>query len=248
MTEDDVEIPRGIALAWGIPSAPDRRQKSDLSVERIISIALEIADESGLAAVSMAAVAGRLGYTPMSLYRYVAAKDDLVLLMGDAAFGQPPAEIADAGEWRQAVQLWVDAVLSLYERHPWLLDLASGGLPLTPNALAWMEAIMSAFATTDLTIEDTVKSAMMIVGQTRWEAIMIRSQSRIPEAHADGPGYPAGQARVLSTLVDGKAFPSMSRLLKAPEFFGEKRSSAFGLERAIDGLALYIDNQPPLTH
>ena len=49
--------------------------------------AIEIADADGLGAVSMAAVATRLGYTPMSLYRYVSAKDDLMLLMQETATG-----------------------------------------------------------------------------------------------------------------------------------------------------------------
>ena len=60
-----------------------------MSVEKIVDAAIEIADADGLGAVSMAAVATRLGYTPMSLYRYVSAKDDLMLLMQETATGTP---------------------------------------------------------------------------------------------------------------------------------------------------------------
>ena len=83
------ELPRGIALAWGIAANPQRGPKREMSVERIVEAAVEIADAEGLGAVSMAAVAARLGFTPMSLYRYVSAKEDLILLMQEEATGAP---------------------------------------------------------------------------------------------------------------------------------------------------------------
>ncbi|THG31498.1 TetR/AcrR family transcriptional regulator [Naasia lichenicola] len=245
MTEEDVEIPRGIALAWGIPAASDRKQKTELSVDRIISVALELADESGLAAVSMAAVAGRLGYTPMSLYRYVAAKDDLVMLMGDAAVGSPPEDVAAATDWRSAVDAWIEAILDLYERHPWLLDLPANPLPVTPNAVDWMESLLGSFATTNLTIEDTVRAAILVTGQARWEATMLRLRSNVlPEGAALVP-VSTPNARVLSSLLDDQSHPSMSRMLRS-RFSGDGQRASFGVERALDGLALYIDAQPPL--
>ena len=88
MADDaDLELPRGVALAWGVAADPQRGPKREMSVEKIVEAAVELADAEGLGAVSMAAVAARLGYTPMSLYRYVSAKDDLMLLMQEEATG-----------------------------------------------------------------------------------------------------------------------------------------------------------------
>ena len=71
--------------------------KREMSVEKIVEAAVEIADAEGLGAVSMAAVAARLGYTPMSLYRYVSAKDDLTA--ADAGGGdRPAARVGSRGE------------------------------------------------------------------------------------------------------------------------------------------------------
>ncbi len=47
--------------------------------------AVDLADAEGLPAVSMARVAEALGYSPMALYRYVESKDELLVLMADAA-------------------------------------------------------------------------------------------------------------------------------------------------------------------
>lgn len=44
----------------------------------VLRASVEIADELGLAAVTMQAVADRLGVTPMALYRHVENKDDLL--------------------------------------------------------------------------------------------------------------------------------------------------------------------------
>src|SRR3954462_15876956 len=94
MNEDpapDVELPRGVALAWGVAANPQRGPKRELSIERIVEAAVEIADAEGLAAVSMSSVATSLGFTTMSLYRYVSATEDLILLMQEYGTGLPPA-------------------------------------------------------------------------------------------------------------------------------------------------------------
>ena len=38
------ELPRGIALAWGVAANPQRGPKREMSVERIVEAAVEIAD------------------------------------------------------------------------------------------------------------------------------------------------------------------------------------------------------------
>src|SRR5690242_4367559 len=118
----DPELPRGIALAWGVAANPQRGPKREMSVERIVEAAVELADADGLAAVSMAAVAARLGFTPMSLYRYVTAKDDLILLMQEEATGLPPEAVRE-GDWRAQLTALYRAQLDGYLRHPWVLDV-----------------------------------------------------------------------------------------------------------------------------
>src|SRR6476660_9220556 len=114
-TDDvEIELPRGVALAWGIAASPQRGPKREMSVERIVEAAVELADAEGLGAVSMAAVAARLGYTPMSLYRYVTAKDDLVLLMQEEATGLPPESVREVQGWRGQLEALYHSMLQLY--------------------------------------------------------------------------------------------------------------------------------------
>ena len=114
----DLELPRGVALAWGVAADPQRGPKREMSVEKIVEAAVELADAEGLGAVSMAAVAARLGYTPMSLYRYVSAKDDLLLLMQEEATGLPPEPVREDG-WRARLEAALPRACSqLYLRAP----------------------------------------------------------------------------------------------------------------------------------
>ena len=96
-SESSPELPRAVALAWGVAANPQRGPKREMSVERIVDAAVELADAGGLGAVSMAAVASALGFTPMSLYRYVTAKDDLCCSCRSAGIGVPPEAILESG-------------------------------------------------------------------------------------------------------------------------------------------------------
>ena len=64
----------------------------------ILAASLELADEQGLAAVTMHAVADRLGVTPMALYRHVANKADLLDGMVESILLEVPLP-DPADEW-----------------------------------------------------------------------------------------------------------------------------------------------------
>src|SRR3954453_17722428 len=76
-----------VELIWTQPPPPARQR--NLGRPEIVAAAMAVADEGGAEAVTMKAVAARLGpYTPMALYRYVGSKDGLVDLMLDAAIAE----------------------------------------------------------------------------------------------------------------------------------------------------------------
>ncbi|MET0726564.1 MAG: TetR/AcrR family transcriptional regulator, partial [Leifsonia sp.] len=135
MVDLEDALPRGVALTWGVAENPQRGPKRELSIERIVETAVEIADAEGLGAVSMAKVAANLGFTTMSLYRYVTSKDDLLVLMEDAASEMPIPSEDDVLPWRDGVHRWVNAVRAVYREHPWIAKVPIAGAPMTPNSL-----------------------------------------------------------------------------------------------------------------
>jgi DNA-binding transcriptional regulator YhcF (GntR family) len=113
----------------------DRRGgQRGLTREQLVRTAVAIADTEGLGALSMRGVAARLGVAAMAPYRYVRGKDELVLLMADAAFGERGYPAKPSGDWRERLTLGGRTLWALFRRHPWLAQLGPITRPLPlPN-------------------------------------------------------------------------------------------------------------------
>jgi AcrR family transcriptional regulator len=124
----DEPLPRALEILWR--DDPPRRS-GGLTRARIVEAAIELADGEGLAALSMARLAQRLGCGTMSLYRHVANKDELVTFMLSAGVG-PPTSGIDATDWRGALTDWAVGLWHVYHRHPWSLQATA---TLRPRAV-----------------------------------------------------------------------------------------------------------------
>src|SRR5690606_24295200 len=102
------ELPRIVQLAWGLDDRGTRGPRRTLTLEQVLDAAIAVANEEGFAALSMSRVAKQLGFTTMSLYRYVDSKDQLVELAWDRALGPPP-ELPAEGDWRDRLDAWASA-------------------------------------------------------------------------------------------------------------------------------------------
>ncbi|MCU1439958.1 MAG: TetR/AcrR family transcriptional regulator [Rhodoglobus sp.] len=241
MDDAEIDLPRGVALAWGIAANPQRGPKRELSIERIVEAAVEIADADGLAAVSMSSVATSLGFTTMSLYRYVTAKDDLILLMQEYGTGLPPATIAEAPTWREGLARWSTETRAVYSAHPWLIDVPILGTPNTPNNLAWMDAALATLHDTPLDPSERLGALLLVTGQTRWEATIERSYAISSQSLGMTPEERDRiDAQVIATLVTPEAFPHLFEVIRAGVFEAQDNPFEFGLERLLDGLEHYI--------
>jgi AcrR family transcriptional regulator len=246
MTADtpvEPELPRGIALAWGVAASPQRGPKREMSIERIVDAAVEIADAEGLAAVSMSRVAQSLGYTTMSLYRYVTAKDDLLVLMQEQGIGLPPEPDPDLdpADWRGRLRAIGHAQLDVHRQHPWLLDVSIQGTPVTPNNLAWMDAMLDALSGVPLDEGERVAVILLLTGQVRWQSTIEHSyEVAAHEAGIDPQAIDDGQSAILEAFVTAEEFPALRRAVDAGVFRESDDPFAFGLERVLDGVADYI--------
>ncbi|WP_091469791.1 TetR/AcrR family transcriptional regulator [Paenarthrobacter nitroguajacolicus] len=236
-----VELPPGIAIAWGLERPSTRGTKAELSATRIVEAAIRLADEEGLTAVSMARVAKDLGFTSMSLYRHLRSKEELLVLMVDAAFGEP--DIADIPgstgpgsepDWRTATRNWAKAIEQRYRRHPWILDYPVTGPPASPHELLWLEQLLRALAPTSLTASEKLNSALML-------ANLVRSSTRMELDVADNDSPAAFEAYVgmLFKLLDAEKHREVLGLFSDPELAVMEQAGdelSFALERYLDGM------------
>lgn len=242
---DDPELPRSLALAWGVAAHPQRGPKRELSVERIVAAAIALADENGLGAVSMAAIAGSLGFTPMSLYRYVSAKDDLIVLMQDHATGTPPASIREAyatSGWRAGLHEWAAGNVAIYRAHPWILDIPVAGVAATPHSAAWLDLGLELLAGLPLAEPEKLATVLVVMGQARWQGITERSYLEAAQAAAADPrAVEAGMEAMMSFFITPDTFPSIARAMAGGAFgMGGADPFAYGIERVLDGIAGYV--------
>ena len=148
MADRSTDLPPG-SPRRGASRAPTKGPRPGLTLEAIVAAAIDIADEEGLDAVSMNRVAKRLGSSPMSLYRYVASKEELLALMVDAALGTMPDRRPRRG-WRERLERCAWSTCGAMRAHPWSTHVPITGPPLTPNAVAWLEDALAALRDTGL--------------------------------------------------------------------------------------------------
>ena len=240
---DPVEhgLPSGVALAWGVAERPQRGPKRELSIERIVEAAVAIADEEGLPSVSMAKVATSLGFTTMSLYRYVTSKDDLLLLMQDSVAANAIPGPSDELDWRDGVRAWVAQAVSIYFAHPWIGDIPVASVPLTPNNLLLVDSALHAMRDLTLTEAEKMSTVLLLSGYARDVGTITSGFARAMRAGIDsGVISGAKYAEALRELVTPERFPDLAPVVESGEYTAEGGDSfGFGLDRILDGLAAY---------
>ena len=127
-----------------------------LSLDRIVTVTLELMDEQGIGAATMRAVSSRLGVRSMSLYRYVQDRDELF----DAVVERIVNELADDPEvqlrpvdgWRPYLAGMAHGVRRYARAHPHAFPLVATRPPAAPwvnpplRSLRWVEAMLTGLA------------------------------------------------------------------------------------------------------
>ncbi|MGA6163035.1 TetR/AcrR family transcriptional regulator [Amycolatopsis magusensis] len=223
----------GAKLLWEPHTPGARGPKPVLGVDRIVAVAIGLADAEGLGAVSMQRIADELGFTKMSLYRHVPSKADLIAVMTDQGFGEP-ADLAGGG-WREQLHEWCLLMFAVLQRHPWLLDSSLCPRVWGPCELGWVERALTALEGTGLTGGERLDAVATLTGHLRAIAEQARNSST-PEADF---------SRTLAAVMaaHGDRFPSMAAAFSDAAEGGQDNALEFGLARILDGLAVLIDRR-----
>jgi AcrR family transcriptional regulator len=211
---------------WVPRTPPARGPKPALTRDQIADAAIAVADAEGLAAVSMQRVAADLGYTKMSLYRYLPGKSEMVAAMLERAIGEPPPPPHTG--WRGRLTAWAEALLARYQAHPWALEATTGRRPIGPNELTWMETALAALPEEGLTGAERLDAVATIAGHVRALAAQVE-ESDLAAAIGLVLRDHAGRFPHVVAAVTG----------------GGQRDQAFrfGLDRILDGLGDLIEQR-----
>jgi AcrR family transcriptional regulator len=213
----------------------------------------------------MARVAAELGFTTMSLYRYVASKEELLQLMWNASARGAEDLVLEGDGWRARLRMWAVVQREVLDRHPWLTQMPMAAPPVAPNSLIFVERGLETMDGTGLPDADKLRFIGLISSYTLSEARMFndalraaREQTATAASDGEGNGDEAGPPwtfdALLRELVDEKTYPRLYRIAWTPPDDGsaeggappsEREEFLFGIDRILDGIQAFMDRAGP---
>jgi DNA-binding transcriptional regulator YhcF (GntR family)/AcrR family transcriptional regulator len=247
--------PRARRVAAPVPAAapaPARaRGGADrpLSIDQIVAAAIAIADAEGMTAVSMRRLATELGAAPMSLYRHVSDKQDLLLRMLDAVYAQYSFPATPPVGWRERLELAARLLWGMGRRHPWLALAMSLTRPqATPHALPFTEWVLTALDSHGLDQWTIFTVHLTLLNYVRGTAINVELEAEAEAASGlDSEQWTEANEHQLQELLRTGRFPLLGRLAADGYDFDLDRLFEFGLQRLLDGIAVVVEGGPPAS-
>ncbi|MCT9871247.1 TetR/AcrR family transcriptional regulator [Paenarthrobacter aurescens] len=190
---------------WRRPERSVVGPKPGHSRTGIATAALQIADQEGLAAVSIRRVAASVGSGAASLYRYVKSHDELVELMMDTVSSEYHLKPAAGGPQEQLLHLARQG-RRLMRRHPWLAPLLLTRPSMGPNSLRYLEAALAALAKVDLPGPAKLQTVAMMTAIT--SAFV---QNEMATTHPTEPeGVASGRGQYLTEALMAGDYPHLA--------------------------------------
>src|SRR5580704_13409475 len=134
---------------------------AQISRTAVLAAALQLADEQGLAAVTMHAAARRLNVTPMALYRHVADKDALLDGLVELLLTECSRSAAQ-GRWDERLAALAGAMRATARRHPAVFPLLLTRPAVTPAARVVRDAVHAALCEAGLPESEAARAERLI--------------------------------------------------------------------------------------
>ncbi|BEL11417.1 TetR/AcrR family transcriptional regulator C-terminal domain-containing protein [Actinoplanes sichuanensis] len=229
---------------WTRP-ARARTGQPTLSREQIVRAAIELLDTEGTTGLSMRRLGARLGSGATSLYWHVATKDDLLELAVDEVMGEVYVPEAGDAPWRIGVSVMAGGMRAMLLRHPWVIGMLGVRPTIGPNVmrmsnrsvglfsaagftgptLSHVHSLITAHVIGSATTEAAVGAAVIRSGQSAAE-LRKSLEPFMEKAAGEYPEY--AKWREESGVIEME-----------PDKVWDQ-SFAFGLERILDGLELWL--------
>jgi AcrR family transcriptional regulator len=246
--------PDPVPLIWTQPPPPPRQRA--LGREEIVAAAMSLADEAGLHAMTMKAVAARLGsYSPMALYRYVHNKDGLVDLMLDAATAEIPLPARPGGDWhtdwhtdwRTDLRTLATDTRRMTTRHPWYAQLIHTRPPAGPHLMRRLEFMLTVLIRQGATVAEAMTYAALIDRHIFGSGLQEAEEARFSRRYGldDGAKLYAAMATLHELAAADGGLPHLAGWLAEPSGPTVEEQFGLGLDFLLDGIARRLPAYPP---
>ena len=218
------------------PTPPRRRAKrGELSRARVLQAALTLLEREGEGSLSMRRVAAELGSAPMSLYRHVRDKADLV----DGVIGLALADLTTEGPrgetWHDRALAWMHALRNEMNDHPAIVPLFRSNHMMLPALLGPVEILMQDLLDAKIPKPRAAKAA--------WELLWFVISFTVIEQMARGEQplavmtFASAQQHADDLPLIAEALPEFTALDADDIFESSARNIVSGLRAEIESAA-----------
>ena len=198
--------PRTPAL-WFNPPDNEPGGRRALTRERVVAEALAIIAADGAQALSMRALAARLGVVPGALYRHVRGKEQLNDLVLDAVLGEVDRRADTDTPWAARVTALAGRLRTVLENHPGSAALLKARDPLSPTSLDLAEAFLAPLLAAGLPSREAAQAFRLIYDYTLGFAL---ADSTSPAEHRLRDTSTREQLHAFFGALPADRFPALS--------------------------------------
>lgn len=201
-----------------------RRSKPKLNRALIVETALRLVRTEGLGPVSMRRIADELGTAPMSLYRHLADRQELLVAMLDHVAASIPLP-TEVGDPRSEIIAVLTAIHDALRRDPWAVELIVTHKLAGPSIVPAIERIYAALRRSGLAPRDVTVTYALLWHYTAGE--LVDSHHQVDDNYA---------RRMVRAAADPQTYPALAEAIAAfppgppGDWFAEN------LQRLLDGL------------
>jgi AcrR family transcriptional regulator len=230
------------AMLWFSPPEATEKRRQVLTRQRVVAEALTLIAQDGVPALTMRALAARLGVVPGALYRHVPGKERLQDLVLDGVLAEVDCDVDRALPWTEQITVLARRLRAVLVDHPGVAGLLATRDPLGPHSLALAEAFLRPLHAAGLPHDQAGQAFFLIVGYTLGFEIG-NTNTAANQQRVQDPTSRHRLHQFFRSLPDDR-FPTLVTL--GHQVWLDNRDERFttGLDVLVDGLTQRTTPQP----
>ena len=213
---------------------------SGLTRERIVTAGIAIADQDGLAKVSVRRIAAHLDSSPMSLYHYVPSKRDLLNLMLDATnadFEWPAKTITD---WRGVLCHFAWESRRCLKQHPWVNQLHAADPEYGPESIRILEWLLTRLSKVGLDVRAAIQIIRVLYVFVNGFVAAEGSGSSVRKGEGRRPSV--NQPTFAKAILATGNYPNVARFIEMTAEIPDDQGFERALNLILNGVAAEIQS------
>jgi AcrR family transcriptional regulator len=222
-----------------LPERGGRKRREPISRDAIVAAAIALLDREGLAALSMRRLGEELGAGAASLYWHVGSKDGLLDLVLDELIGEVEVPAPDPAHWQEQLKETAKSQRRVSLRHPYLVRVSIGRIPMGPNALRVTEGTLAVLRAGGLSPRLAVQGYLLLIDTVNGFTVDETGVEDAGAPHRDPDELQkvADMARDYIASLPAEQFPNMTELAGEFAFSDPDERFEILIDIFVDGLA-----------